>query len=204
MPPRPGSPHLHRSAPCSALGRPPRFTGKPPGFSPRVGPLGAAWPDPAPPPRRPPLGSPRPTRVGGAAWGRGPRGVPAPRARPHASTPRHACPARARGGCTVGLSIPPSQAGWLWSGGLVGSGLVVAATAGHPQPQLGPRGQQQLVIVQAQRARHRGCCPAPSATLVEASPPQTHSPTSESRRGGRGSAATPSLQWPRPYATAQG
>lgn len=60
-------------------------------------------------------------------------------------------------------------------------------------PNSGPGGQRQLVIVQAQRARHRSGRPAPSAPLVEASPPQTHSPTSESRGGGLGSAATHSL-----------
>lgn len=63
---------------------------------------------------------------------------------------------------------------------------------GHPVPLPEPRGQRLLIIVRAQRARRRGGRPSPSAPLVDANPappPPTHSPASESREGGRGSAA---------------
>lgn len=143
-------------------------------------PLGAARRDPAPPPRRPPRGRPRPAGVGGAARGRGPRGVPAPGARPRASTPRHACPA----GRTLALhsrtqdpSLPDRVAVCLG----VRSAQDSAAAAGHPLLQPWPRDQWRLVIVGAQRAWRRDGRPTPSALLVEASLPG--SPASESRVG---------------------
>ncbi|XP_044895917.1 basic proline-rich protein-like [Felis catus] len=79
----PPPPHLRRAAPCSAPGRPQRSTGAPPGSSPRA----ATRSRPARPRLRgaPSPAGPRPARVGGAARGRGRRGVPAP----GADTRRH-------------------------------------------------------------------------------------------------------------------
>ncbi|XP_053063091.1 basic proline-rich protein-like [Acinonyx jubatus] len=81
--PAPPPPHLRRAAPCSAPGRPQRSTGAPPDSSPRA----ATRSRPARPRLRgaPSPAGPRPARVGGAAWGRGRRGVPAP----GADTRRH-------------------------------------------------------------------------------------------------------------------
>lgn len=106
----------------------------------RARPLGAAWPDPAPPPRRPPPGSPRPTGVGGAARGRGPRGVPPP-GRGHTQAPRVTRVRSEPAGAVQSDSVflPPRPRGCV-SGALVNSGLAVAATASYPQPQLRPRG----------------------------------------------------------------
>lgn len=107
--PRPPSPPPR----CSMLspGPPPALLQRAARLQP-ARPLRGARPDPAPPPRRPQRGRPRPARVGGAARGRGPRGVPAPRARRRASTPRHACPA----GRTLGLhsgTQGPSLVVWV-------------------------------------------------------------------------------------------
>lgn len=159
--PAPAPPHLRRAAPCSAPGRPQRSTGAPPGSSPRA----ATRSRPARPRLRGAPGptGPRPARVGGAARGRGPRGVPAP----GADTRRHPA-SREAGRAHAGAaprnsgSTPPRPEGR--------SARDSAAAAGHPLPLPGPRGQRQLVIVRAQRARRQGGRPSPSAPPVEACP----------------------------------
>lgn len=166
-PPRPSPPHLHRAAPCSSPGRPPRSTGEPPGSSPRGH-------SERPGQTRPRLrGAPRGADPARPKWavqhGGGVPGASPPPGRGHAQAPRVTRVSRgARWRCTAGLRIPPSQAWWLYVWG-VRSAQDSAAAAGHPLLQPGPRGQWRLVIVGAQRAWRRGGRPTPSVLLVEAS-----------------------------------
>lgn len=159
--------NLHRAAPCSAPGRPPRSTGEPPGSSPRGH-------SERPGRTRPRLrGAPRGADPARPKWavqrGGGVPGASPPPGRGHAQAPRVTRVSRgARWRCTAGLRIPPSQARWLYVWG-VRSAQDSAAAAGHPLLQPGPRGQWRLVIVGAQRAWRRGGSPTPSVLLVEAS-----------------------------------
>lgn len=111
-PPRPGPPHLHRAAPCSAPGRPPRSTGEPPGSSP----LGHSE---RPGGTRPRLrGAPSGADPARPEWavqlGGGVPGASPPPGRGHAQAPRVTrVPPGARWHCTAGLRVPPSQVGWL-------------------------------------------------------------------------------------------
>ncbi|XP_014641310.1 PREDICTED: basic salivary proline-rich protein 2-like [Ceratotherium simum simum] len=198
-PPSPGPGPPSPPPRCSMLspGPPQRSTGAPPGSSPRAA-TRSSPADPAPPPRRPPPG-PTPTRPEWAVQrGGGVRGASPPRGADTRKQPA----SRVSGGAHAGParlhseSVPPRP------GGCVSRGRSAqdSAAAGHPLPLPGPRGQRQLVIVQAQRAGFRGGRPPPSAPLVEASP---KTQASESRGGGRGSAAPHSPRLPGPCAPSQ-
>lgn len=150
--------NLRRAAPCSAPGRPKRSTGAPPGSGPRAatrsGPTrpGPASASAAPPARARPL----PARRGGGVRGASPPRGADTRRHPtsRVSAGAHAGAARRRAG-----PLPPSR-GDCVSDGSVGGGF--GGRAGHPLPEPGPRGQRQLVIVRAQRAKARRGGPSPS------------------------------------------
>lgn len=156
--------NLRRAAPCSAPGRPKRSTGAPPGSGPRAATRsGPTRPGPASASAAPPArASPLPARVGGAARGgagEGSEGRPRPGARTRAGTPRHACLLGRTQGLRGGERDPSRRVSVT---ACRTARSAVDSAGGSPPTRAGPRGQRQLVIVRAQRAKARRGGPSPS------------------------------------------
>lgn len=178
--------NLRRAAPCSAPGRPKRSTGAPPGSGPtRPGPASAS----AAPPAR---ASPLPARVGGAARGRGPRGVPAP-GRGHAQAPHvtRVCWGARRG--LRGGERDPSRRVSVTACRTARS--AVDSAGGSPPTGAGAPGPAAAGHCSSTKGQGAARRPLPLAALIEARP--RHSPASESGAGTEGQLpAAPRLPGP--------
>lgn len=183
--PDPAPPHLCRAAPCSALGRPQRSTGAPPGSGP--GPRTATRSRPARPRLRgaPSPGQPPPSASGRRRAGEGPRGVSAP-GRGHAQAPA----SRESAGAHVGAArrqsgaLPPTPCDCV-SGGSVRLDAAAAVVTLHPSRGPGTSGSWSLF--QHKGPRRGGGRPSPSASPSEASltRSQPQSPKRERSTTGR-------------------